>query len=255
MTEHQDNWDAHWNEYADSAQQNPAQRMRHEIIARLLKDNLDNGPIRLFDIGSGQGDMLAILQPLFPTAQFLGVEFSKRGVDISRQKVPDATFLNGDLLDAPRELKYYEGWATDAVCSEVLEHVDDPAAFLRAASPYLADGARLIVTVPGGPISAFDRHIGHRQHFNKVSICRVLESAGFEVIRAYRAGFPFFNLYRLTVIARGNRLIDDVRTEQGGAPSRLALAVMAAYRKLFHFNQTDSPFGWQIVAVVKKIGD
>ena len=47
-------------------------------------------------------------------------------------------------------MKSYAGWATDAVCSEVLEHVDSPVLFLQAARPWLADGSRLIVTVPGG---------------------------------------------------------------------------------------------------------
>jgi len=31
-------WDAHWNRYAESARENPAQQMRHEMIARLLRD-------------------------------------------------------------------------------------------------------------------------------------------------------------------------------------------------------------------------
>lgn len=247
---HHDDWDAHWDRYAGSASQNPAQRMRHELVARILRNGAQ-ATMRLFDIGSGQGDMLAKLRPLFPKAEFFGAELSASGVAISKKKVPDATFLVEDLFSPTSELAKFHGWATDAVCSEVLEHVDDPTAFLRAASPYLADNARLVVTVPGGPMSAFDKHIGHRQHFTKESISRIFLESGFTVERVYRTGFPFFNLYRSVVVARGEKLAQDVEGS-GGASSAAASLAMAVFRFLFHFNLTDSPFGWQVVAVGKK---
>jgi cyclopropane fatty-acyl-phospholipid synthase-like methyltransferase len=246
MPDH-DNWEAHWDRYADSASKNPAQRYRHDLIARLLRRGVKDA-MRLLDIGSGQGDLLARLRPCFSSAKMLGAELSESGVRISRRKVPDATFIAADLFAPTVALQEYRGWATDALCSEVLEHVDDPTAFLHAAKAYLAEGARLIVTVPGGPMSAFDRHIGHRQHFTKRSLTRVLREAGFTVERVLRAGFPFFNLYRGVVIARGERLADDVE----GPTSWTASLAMAAFRGLFQFNLTDSPFGWQMVAVARK---
>ena len=71
-----------------------------------------------------------------------------------------------DLLRDPAPDAEWAGWATHAVCSEVLEHVDEPVVLLRNARSWLAPGCRLVVTVPGGPMSAFDRHIGHRRHFS-----------------------------------------------------------------------------------------
>ncbi len=242
-----DDWEAHWDRYADSASKNPAQRMRHDLVARLLRRSAPE-KMRLLDIGSGQGDLLARLRPLFASAEMAGVELSESGVKISRKKVPRTSFVAADLFSPPAEMARYAGWATDALCSEVLEHVDDPSAFLRAAAQYLAAGARLIVTVPGGPMSAFDQHIGHRQHFTKRSIARVLKEGGFRVERVLRAGFPFFNLYRGVVIARGDKLAGDVE----GPTSFTASLAMSVFRLLFHFNLTDSPFGWQIAAVARK---
>ncbi|MDR3404292.1 MAG: class I SAM-dependent methyltransferase [Chthoniobacter sp.] len=247
-----DDWDTHWDEYADSASRNPAQRMRHEIVSRLLVASAAHRPARIFDIGSGQGDLVGLLAPLLPEAQFLGAELSESGVEISKRKAPHATFLVADLFQPPVALQPFAGWASHAVCSEVLEHVDDPTAFLRQARPYLAEGAQLIVTVPGGPMSAFDRHIGHRQHFTRDSIGRVLAQAGFDVEKVYLAGFPFFNLYRLTVIARGEKLIDEVRTGAQGGSSALAGFVMKVFRVLFRFNLLATPFGWQVIAVARK---
>ncbi len=246
-----DNWDAHWDQYAAAASENPAQQMRHAIVTQLLGESR-KPEAKVFDIGSGQGDLVLKLDPLWPDAQFLGAELSESGVEISKKKVPRATFLVADLFQPPAAMQNYLGWATHAVCSEVLEHVDDPVAFLKQAFPYLAPGAELIVTVPGGPMSAFDRVIGHRRHFTRESIRQVLNDAGFETQRVCMSGFPFFNLYRLTVIARGEKLADDVRAGQASGGSKLASMAMSLFRGLFRFNLLDSPFGWQVVAVARK---
>jgi len=248
----QDDWEAHWGQYAESAGLNPAQRMRHDLVARLLWEGPDVTSARIFDLGSGQGDLLQKLASLLPFAEFLGAELTESGVAISRTKVPQATFVVADIFHPPAALNDFEGWATHAVCSEVLEHVDDPASFLKHAARYMAPDAKLIVTVPGGPMSAFDRHIGHRQHFDRRKIRALLDQAGYAVERIYLAGFPFFNLYRLLVIARGRRLAQDVETQSSGISSG-ASSMMKLFRLLFRFNLRDSPFGWQVVAVARKI--
>src|ERR1700692_3292058 len=89
----QDDWDAHWDHYAESAAENPAQRMRHNIIARLLCKDAGQEGMQLFDLGSGQGDLVQKLKPLLPKARFVGAELSASGAAISQRKVPGATFL------------------------------------------------------------------------------------------------------------------------------------------------------------------
>ena len=248
----QDDWDAHWHRYAEATRENPGQRMRHDLIAGLLRKDTAKGAMRIIDIGSGQGDLLLKLSRVLPNAQLLGAELSDSGVEISRGKVPKATFLVADILEPPPALDDFVGWATHAVCSEVLEHVDDPAEFLRRACRYLAPRAKLIVTVPGGPMSAFDRHIGHRQHFDRRKIKEILEQAGYSVERVHQAGFPFFNLYRLLVIARTEQLSRDIATQPSGTASAFARLVMNLFHLLFYGNLPDSPFGWQVVAVACK---
>jgi SAM-dependent methyltransferase len=250
-----DDWDGHWERYAASAARNPAQQMRHRFILGRLRASAPtpNGRgMRLLDLGSGQGDLLVLAHAALPQAELAGFELSRSGVEISRRKVPAAQLEVVDVFAPPPVAQTFQGWATHAVCSEVLEHVDDPAAFLRAASAYLAPGATLIITVPGGPMSAFDRHIGHRRHFTRESIADVARAGGFDVVRAYRVGFPFFNLYRLMVVARGERLATDVESGQRGGAARAAEGMMAVFRGLFRLNLTDCPGGWQIAAVVRK---
>jgi trans-aconitate methyltransferase len=244
-----DDWDSHWGSYASTAEDNPAQRYRRELTFRLLAAH--GTPERLVDIGSGQGDLLAELAKAFPSAELVGLELSATGVEEGRSKVPDATFIQQDLLARGVVDEGLRHWASHAVCSEVLEHVDEPVRLLSNARGYLAPGCVLVVTVPGGPRSAFDVHIGHRRHYDREALRQLLQSAGLEVEAVHAAGFPAFNVYKLLVVARGKRLIDDVRTGAGGASSRLARVVMAAFGPLFRFARLDSRWGWQLVAVAR----
>jgi SAM-dependent methyltransferase len=241
----QDDWDAHWGDYSESAESNPAQRYRRERIFNLLA--AEGSPTHLLDIGSGQGDLLLAVSQTWPNASLAGVELSAQGVVVAKTKVPNANLVQHDLLvSAPHGS--LTGWATHAVCSEVLEHVDRPVELLRNCVPMLAPGCRLVVTVPGGPRSAFDKHIGHRRHYRPDDLRSLLVDAGFEVESVYAAGFPAFNLYKLLVIARGKRLIDDVKRPSAGG-SKAATAVMKLFNPLFRVARPHSRWGWQLVAV------
>jgi SAM-dependent methyltransferase len=244
-----DDWEHHWHDYAASAEGNPAQGFRRRLILRLLAEN--GRPERVLDIGSGTGDFAAVLRQAYPDARLLGLELSATGVELARRKVPDAVFVQRDLLDSGPTPDEYQRWATHAVCSEVLEHVDDPRRLLENSRAYLAPGCRLVVTVPGGPMTAYDRHIGHRRHFRPDDLAALLHAAGFEVDRAIGAGFPVFNLYRLLMRALGDRLIDVAGSRR---PSAGARAVMAAFAFLLRLNTRLSLRGWQIVAVARVPG-
>ncbi len=246
-------WNELWDTYADSASENPAQSYRRELVFAALELNQATGPVRLLDVGSGQGDFSAEVSRRYPHTQLLGLELSHSGVAISRGKVPGAVFEQRDLTIAQAPQPELRGWATHAVCSEMLEHVDDAQSVLENIAPYLKQGCRLVITLPGGPMSEFDRHIGHRKHYRAAELRQLLEKTGFQVQSVWRAGFPFMNLYRLVVILRGKALIRDVARQPGGAMSGLALTVMRVFSFLFAFNRRQSPWGWQLVAVAKKL--
>jgi SAM-dependent methyltransferase len=239
-----DDWEGHWRDYAEAAAQNPAQEYRRRLILASLATK---APVRrLLDIGAGTGDLAAAVRRTFPQAEIRGTDMSESGLAVAREKVPDGVFFRRDLLDAHEPEPEHRNWATHAVCSEVLEHVPEPVELLRQSRAYLGPGCSLIVTVPGGPMSAFDRHIGHRRHFSPSDLRQVLVDAGFVVERAWRAGFPFFNVYRLVVILRGERVADEASDQ-----SALARALLSAFRILFRLNLPRSRWGWQTIAIAR----
>jgi len=246
-----DDWDRHWTDFADRAAENPAQAMRRRVIRSLL--GVVGANARILDIGCGQGDLVAELSVRYPGAELHGIDYSRHGVEVAAEKVPRATFTCRDLLTPGSPPPDRATWATHAICAEVLEHVDEPEALIRNARAYLAPGCRLVVTVPGGPMSAFDRHIGHRRHFSAAALRQLLESSGFTVEKVAGVGFPLFNLYRLVVISRGRRLVADVAAgslgrESASLPARLA---MGAFRLLLAIPRPRGRWGWQMVAVAR----
>lgn len=250
--DNKDNWSDHWAVYARSASENPAQLMRHSLILDRIQ-KIGSRISLLLDIGSGQGDFLAKAVSTDVADYTVGFELSETGVMISRQKVPTASFYQVDLYSPSSEVSAFAGHADAVVCSDVIEHVDDPVTFCRLILNYMKPGATLVLTVPGGRMSAFDRHIGHRTHYTRETVANVLRDAGFTIDQVLMAGFPFFNLYRLVVILRGKRLIRDVESnDDDGSGGVLARLIMRIFRVLFRLNLNDSAWGWQVVAVARR---
>jgi SAM-dependent methyltransferase len=244
-------WDRHWDAYGEAAEGNPANVYRRNLLLKLLGRPQHGSTV--LDIGCGQGEFALHLQRLYPDLAIWGVEYSAEGVVRGQRRAAAeglaVQFRQADLLQ-PTALAVGQPAATSAVCSEVLEHVDDPVTLIRNARALLAPGCRLVVTVPGGPRSAFDHHIGHYQHFTAVKLRSVLSDGGYQVERVYRAGFPFFNLYKLAVIARGKRLIADVNNRTRGQRTIPGEAALQSFFGWGLRNSLDSfPLGWQMAAV------
>ncbi len=101
-------------------------------------------------------------------------------------------------------------------------------------------------------MSAFDRHIGHRRHFTPDSLRQVILAAGLIPERVSGAGFPFFNLYRLTVILRGKALIKDASGESDQQPRWAARTVMRLFSLVLQRRLNSVSNGWQMIAQARK---
>lgn len=248
-----DDWDRHWLDFSAAAGLSPATRYRRRLALRLFLQSMGedgrNTAARMLEIGSGAGQFAEEFLGAAPRAHFLGLELSRTGVDIASRRVPAARFVQRDLRAPAAPDDDLDFRATHALCSDVLEHLDDPCLLLRHAAAYMAPGCKLVVTVPGGWYSAFYGHIGHRRHYTPAQLSVLLERAGFAVERAYAAGFPFFNIYRMLVTLRGPELI----AEAARAPALLMRASGAIFDALFRLNLMH-PWGWQTVAVARYRG-
>jgi len=230
-----DDWNRHWGAYEKSNALNPAQAYRRMLIFRALELDRAKNPVRLLELGSGQGEFSKELKERHPALDLVGVDLSQTGVEMAQAKVPSGAFFQQDLTQPMAIPEQYRKWATHAVCSEVLEHIDNPLDALRNVRSCLAPGGRLVITVPAGPMSEFDRHIGHRRHFTPQSLTELVHGA-------------------LTVVARGRKLIQDAEGGDGSLPLA-ARAAIRLFSWLFRMNAVETQHGWQLVAVAVEPSD
>ena len=252
---HQDDWDSHWRELDKVTQINPAQHYRHQLIFRLVKrfSEVISDTKTIIDFGSGQGDLLFNLYTAVPNVKLIGLELSQSGVNISQNKLPNLEFHKTDLVKNEPIIKELHQAANIAICSEVLEHLDQPLIFLKNMSYYIKSGGLLLVTVPSGPMNEFEKSIGHRKHYRVNEISELIESSGFKVTQTYKAGFPFFNIYKLIALLRGKKLREDAELiTHSGRSYGLLQVVLKCFNFLFNFNLDNYKYGWQIIILAEK---
>lgn len=104
---------------------------------RTKKDSL-----KILEIGSGLG---------YLTYSLNKEGYSTLGLDISKRAVEQATknygsyYECGNLFDIAEKRK---GLYDIVIMTELLEHVEDPKAFIKAASMLIRDGGKIILTTP-----------------------------------------------------------------------------------------------------------
>ena len=205
----------------------------------------------MVDFGSGQGDLIKRLSPKFNQIKMIGLENSEIGIKISQLNNPVATFYLADLtqnLNAKISLI-----KPDLItCCEVMEHVNEPELLVKNAHSMLKINGYFIVTLPGGPMTKLDFYIGHRKHYNKESLTCLLRSGGFDKISIICAGWPFFNLYRLMLLARGDALVCDVSVRTSALKTAIIKILGLTFACLFNLNLKNSPHGWQMIAIARK---
>jgi SAM-dependent methyltransferase len=246
-----DDWDYHWDLVGDAAKGSPANVFRRELLGELL-GKIPAGAV-LLDIGCGQGQFAVDFALENPHIQVHGTDYSLEGVKRATLAAEEAglhsRFFQRNLLE-PVAPEPGVPLATHALCSEVLEHVEDPVSLMHNAISLLAPGAKVVVTVPGGPRSAFAKYIGHFKHYKGDELRKVLEEAGLEVDRVICAGFPFFNLFQVAMILRGEKFVEAIKErEPGAAAPAIERFATRLFGQLFKYNRDDSKHGWQIAAI------
>jgi SAM-dependent methyltransferase len=155
---------------------------------------LESGRRHILDIGCGPGYFLK--RGVERGWDCFGVEPSRAAAEHAKQLGLDV--VNSMLADAGLTESSF-----DAIhCSEVLEHIPNPLAFLVKASELLKDGGVICCVVPNdyNPIQDILREKldykpywlappHHINYFTPDTMARILEKAGFEVIKK-TAMFP-----------------------------------------------------------------
>lgn len=185
--------------------------LRWDAVERALRGST---PRRILEVGSGQG---AVGARLARRAEYTGVEVDPDSARVARSRIePHGRLLEGGVEVLP------EGFEADLVCSfEVLEHIEDDRAALRAWRRRLRDGGHLVLSVPAHPerFGPSDELVGHHRRYSREALVRVVSDAGFEVEHVESYGFGMGHLLetvRNALIRRSGASPQDVGTGGSG---------------------------------------
>ncbi len=144
------------------------------------------------------------------------------------------------------------------VMTDVLEHLDDPGAALRALHARLKPGGSILITVPAGPWMWSDHDVTHhhRRRFRARELDALLRVAGFETIYLSHYNFLLFPLIA------GARILPRRRSRDRAAPrhdlamppaalNRVLRAVFASERIVIGAARV--PFGVSLIAIARAI--
>jgi len=216
---------------------------RHCLLVRALQcagDDVRNA----LEIGCGHGVAREMLE------RDLGIPVD--GCDLNRTALETAKPGKGNLfvyniLDQKSSLL---GRYDAVLLLDVIEHIDDDAAFVRAALRHLRSGGIVAVNVPANMMlfSDYDRVAGHVRRYTRHGLRGLLESCGVEIQGIQPWGLLMIPLLlaRKTLLRRAKQA-DVIRT--GFVPpnslSQLLLHGMKNIETSLPFR---TPFGTSILA-------
>jgi SAM-dependent methyltransferase len=241
--QNRETYDRIWPQMSDYIRHNPGAVHRRRHVFALLERA---GAWRsLLDVGCGNAELLRLIDARFPGRALAGVDVSSVVVAQNRRTLPHVRCEVCDVStsDLP-------GPVDVIVCSEVLEHLDDPRSALGRMRDALAPAGYAVLTMPTGRVHATERHFGHVRHPRAEELVAWCDAAGLRVAELSNWGFPF---YRLTKWATNLNPQAALRRFAGDAPYGAAeIAVSKALTMLNAFNLERSPHGVQLFALAQR---
>jgi SAM-dependent methyltransferase len=214
-----------------------------DVIARIAKPPTR---ARVLEVGCGTGHNLPML------GKFGGLEAceldecaralasQRLGREIKSARLPDLSMFERGTYDL-------------VALFDVLEHVSDDVASLKAILKRLKPGGALVLTVPANPWmwSAHDVAHHHFHRYSKRELERVVRKAGFEIQL-----LSFFNTLLFPLVAAA-RIVGKVTRKESADDSLPSAPVNALLEKIFGLEtgmvgRVPMPFGVSLVAVLRR---
>ena len=139
-------------------------------------------PESILDVGCGEGFTLARLKSEKIGTKWEGIEYMDEAIEIGKKMHPDLVIKKGDIYKLP----YKDNSFDVVICTEVLEHLEDPKSALLELKRVSKD--HLILSVPNEPLFTVSRilrgknilklgaHPEHIQHWSEGDFRKFVDS-------------------------------------------------------------------------------
>ena len=220
---------------------------RRKFLRALIKRHGNLGPdARLFEAGCGFGGNLPLLEEFGKVAAFeysdeaRAYSTAQSGIAVMPGALPDGVDFGGRTYDLIALL-------------DVLEHIDDDRASLETLGKGLAEGGRMLITVPAFQWlwSKHDELHHHKRRYSRASLEGVIHAAG---LRPVKTGYFNSLLFPLAVAQRLAARVAGGEARADELPSRPVNAALGGVFTLESLlaGRAGLPFGLSAYAIAEK---
>ncbi len=155
------------------------------VISLIKKIKTLDSPLRVLDIGCGDGFVLDQLKKIFPLMTADGIDINLSQQDILERSTDTIQYSN----TIPASRNHYDL----ILLMDVLEHIQCDVKFLKNISKYASTETFFIVTVPAYQrlFTAHDIFLKHYRRYNTKLLLQTISSAGLTPLKQ---GTFFFSL-------------------------------------------------------------
>lgn len=186
-----------WETMKDLHSRHPSVRFRNFLIIKAIQKILD--PVEentILDVGCGDA---GLLKQLSNSSYFKGKKAIFSGYDISGYRIEknrsQGLRFNFRVADFNENIEVNNKFNI-IICSEVIEHLKNWRISIENMAAMNELGGYLILTTQSGRRFKSDLALGHLQHFELDYLTDYLKMLGYDIIRAEKRGFPFYNLQK-----------------------------------------------------------
>jgi SAM-dependent methyltransferase len=182
-------------------------RGRRSILTQLIGALDLPQPAKLLEVGCGPGGNLTMLR-------HFGEVVAMEPDDESRAYAADRMGVRVEPGFLPDDLPFAQE-SFDLVCAfDVIEHVDDDAASVKALARLIRPGGYFATTVPGQPWmwSRHDELHHHKRRYRMRAYRSLFEAAGLQIVKASHFNallFPPIAVVRAVKMLTGSKSADD----------------------------------------------
>ena len=160
----------------------------NNFLATVVKTTKPLNIDSVLDVGCGEGFTMDRLQKEKIGKSYEGIEYEETAVDLAKKLYPRLTFKQGDIYKLPYKSNSFDL----VVCTEVLEHLENPKKayreLIRVSRKYI------LLTVPNEPFFTIQRigrlqnvmHLGahpeHIQHWTAPAFTKFVHVRGVKLI-------------------------------------------------------------------------
>ena len=163
-------------------------RLKADAIERLLRE-AGLRPDSVLEVGAGTGAVIGALRRRGVGSAHYAVDYSAEAIGVLRRLEPDVVAAVADVTETPDPLG--AGPYDLAFASHVVEHLEEPEAFLRALGAVPVGHFVAEVPLEDLPLGRLKSYVknraehpaGHVQFFTADSFTGLLERAGWRVVR------------------------------------------------------------------------